>query len=362
MLELIAKLRGSPTSGLLSPAVEKVPTGGLDFAQLLLQARQEEQEARLEGQGEVENEADEEPAVQGESPGHPSVEQDEEEEEAQAGETAPAEEELAEEYEPLTLVAPVLMEPAEETTSGEEAQAPVPLAAAQKVELEARPTMAEAAPRGAWATERTSAPELAEPVEEEAFQVEVPLLQGEEESSVLELLNLSELLDPELVVEQAPAPLLARLQQAQPPGSAPAPGLDDLAQAVLPQVIRGLATLVRNGAAEMRLQLQPPDLGEIELRVRTSEAIVRGEMMVQHPQIKQLLESQMERLRAALAGQGLELEGFDVNVERHSRHSREQADGQPWGRPAAGRRIPAENSAPPSPPARLGNHQVDYLV
>ena len=41
----------------------------------------------------------------------------------------------------------------------------------------------------------------------------------------------------------------------------------------------------------MRLQLQPGDLGEIELRVHATEAIVRGEMMVQNPEVKAFRET-----------------------------------------------------------------------
>ena len=64
----------------------------------------------------------------------------------------------------------------------------------------------------------------------------------------------------------------------------------------------------------MRLQLQPADLGEIELRVRTAEAAVRGELVVSNPEVKQILEQNLGRLRDALAQQGLDLEGFSVDV------------------------------------------------
>ncbi len=187
---------------------------------------------------------------------------------------------------------------------------------------------------------------------------------GETEQS-FDLLSFSEMMDPELVVEKAPEQLIARLQQAS--GAASAPVIEEAAEVVLPQVIRGLATLVRNGAAEMRLQLQPADLGEIELRVRTSEGVVSGQMMVQHPEIKQLLESHMDRLRAALAEQGLELEGFDVGVERDAQFG--QA-GESWQQPdREGSGIPrggpgGEAVAVESGPQRVatGDHEVDYTI
>jgi hypothetical protein len=152
--------------------------------------------------------------------------------------------------------------------------------------------------------------------EEAVVLVAVPVAEADA-GSPLELLNFSELMDPDLMVEKAPDQLIARITQAA--NSAASPLQEELAETVMPQVIRNLATLVREGGAEMRLQLKPADLGEIELRVRTAGGVVRGEMMVQHPEIKQLLEDQVGRLKSELAAQGLVLEGFDVNVNRDPR-------------------------------------------
>ena len=154
------------------------------------------------------------------------------------------------------------------------------------------------------------------------------LTQGAERArGGLELLNFQELMDPEIQIE-AGDDLMERLQQALQTGNTAA--LDEAGEAVAPQIIRGLAALMRgNGVSEMRLQLQPADLGEIELRVRALEGIVRGEITVQSTEVKQLLETQMDRLRAALAQQGLELEGFDIEVADRA-PSEDTGDG--WGR------------------------------
>ena len=153
------------------------------------------------------------------------------------------------------------------------------------------------------------------------------LTQGAERArGGLELLNFQELMDPEIQIE-AGDDLMERLQQALQTGNTAA--LDEAGEAVAPQIIRGLAALMRgNGVSEMRLQLQPADLGEIELRVRALEGIVRGEISVQSTEVKQLLETQMDRLRAALAQQGLELEGFDIEVADRA-PSEDTGDG--WG-------------------------------
>ena len=127
----------------------------------------------------------------------------------------------------------------------------------------------------------------------------------------LELLNASEIMDPDLSIEKGVEQITTRITQA---ASGQAAVMEEMAETVLPQVIRSVASLVRAGGAEMRLQLQPADLGEIELRVRTAEAAVRGELVVSNPEVKQLLEQNLGRLRDALAQQGLDLEGFSVDV------------------------------------------------
>lgn len=189
-----------------------------------------------------------------------------------------------------------------------------------------------------------------------------PMANFAEAKSPLELLNFSELMDPDLVVEKSPDQVISRLSQAVATSTA-APLQEELAETVMPQVIRGLATLIRNGGAEMRLQLKPVDLGEIELRVRTAEGVVRGEMMVQHPEVKQLLDDQIDRLRTALASQGLELDGFDVNVDRDPRFARD-LDPVRQGRRTQRSETGGDDSSGREAPVAvsLGDHAVDFTT
>ena len=183
--------------------------------------------------------------------------------------------------------------------------------------------------------------------------------------NAFDMLSFNEMMDPELTMEQVPGQILDRIQQAMASGEAPV--LEELGDIMMPQVVRGLVALVRDGMAEMRLQLDPPDLGEIELRVRTTDGVVRGQMMVQHPEIKQLLEAQLNRLRDTLAQQGLELEGFDVGVApgEYFGNSDGFERGQGNARPGTGRARSLAGPAPeagPSVRALVGDHEVNYLV
>ncbi len=115
-------------------------------------------------------------------------------------------------------------------------------------------------------------------------------------------------------------PAMTRLQQAVG-ASFGGTLLEEATEVILPQVVRGLTAMARDAMSEMRLQLQPGDLGEIEMRVRAIEGVVRSEILVQHSEVKYLLESQVDRLRTALSEQGLEFAGLDVNLAQ---------DGNPW--------------------------------
>ena len=137
-------------------------------------------------------------------------------------------------------------------------------------------------------------------------------------------------MDPEVTGIDTGEGLMEKLQQALTANSTAQ--LDKVGEVVLPQIVRGLAALVRgNAASEMRLLLQPADLGEIELRVRAVDGLVRGEILVSRQEIKLLLESQLGRRRSALAEQGFELEGFDVTVA---------SDNQSFGDELTEQRIP----------------------
>ena len=181
-----------------------------------------------------------------------------------------------------------------------------------------------------------------------------------------DMLSPQELADVDVQVETEGGEMMERLQQALATNNVE--DLDELGRPVVPQVVRSMAALARNGVSEMRLQLQPADLGEIELRVRAVEGVIRGEVMVQNAEVKNLLDSQIERLRAALEAQGLRLEGFDVGVSDDGAFANgrdSDGAGHPFGRPLESDGDDPSTtlvSAVPRQPIRLSDDAVDWLV
>ena len=346
-------------------------TGGMDFAQMLQKVQEDRSELERMAEPEVASgkrplEAEEsqkrqtaETADRGEAVEEESPDGSEGDLQEEADEAPPQAQLSGGLQEEVVQIAPAVYEGAE----GEEEQAIQPLARWQIAATEAQGDGGREAESAA--AEQENMDEFTEAFAAPANTADVDGLPAVDEgANPLELLSFNEMMDPDLVVEQSPEQILTRIQQAAASNNMPV--LDEVADAIMPQVVRGLATLVRDGMAEMRLQLQPADLGEIEMRVRTMDGVVRGQMMVQHPEIKQLLESQIERLRDALQEQGLELQGFDVDVESDRQFNRfDQLPNRPRGAANSPASDAVEESiSQPSGPVRLSaeNGDVHYLV
>lgn len=356
MLELIT---GSGSTAVARGASgENKSANGLDFAQFLQEAQEGSERPRAEAQQQKKRSAElEVPEKEDVKPveSEAVVDGENDSEEVTEGE---------------------VLDDAAKTQAQNLAEAPVDEIAVEELSAEDGASLAEELD-SAWASstaaakgENTEATDGDDGEDVDVENVELPAVAlataPVETKGPLELLNVAELMDSDLVVEKSPEQIVTRIVQA---AGAQFPVMEEMAETILPQVIRGVASLVRAGGAEMRIQLQPADLGEIELRVRTAEAMVRGEMMVQNPEVKQLLEQHMDRLRAALAEEGLELQGFNVNVGDQSRFAREGEDQQERDRRQQGandNRESAEASATTAvgtaPPRRLDNGDMDFTA
>lgn len=247
--------------------------------------------------------------------------------------------------------------------SASNTQTPTPAPAPAPKGKTQTPTQGDPSPAEGAATDASAALNPGEaltldPAADEDPQA-VPAPPAEVPHAPANMLSFEEHLRPDLKAEVAPEPMLDQLQQAMN-----AALLDESAQLVMPQVVRGLTTLVSEGVSEMRLQLMPEDLGEIELRVRTSEGTVRGEMMVQNPEVKHLLDQHLDRLRDALQQQGLDLRGFAIGLSPDGRFAQPDRS-RHQGPSPNGTRPQAQDSSPePAAPVLTprGAKEVDYLA
>jgi flagellar hook-length control protein FliK len=83
------------------------------------------------------------------------------------------------------------------------------------------------------------------------------------------------------------------------------------------------ARITMNAAQDIKqvtIHLDPPELGTLELKLHVKDdQQTLVQVHVQHPQVKEALESSAHRLREMLADQGLELSEFDVQTDSDRR-------------------------------------------
>jgi flagellar hook-length control protein FliK len=89
-------------------------------------------------------------------------------------------------------------------------------------------------------------------------------------------------------------------------------------QSVLNQVTERLQTAFRSGSAqhEIRIQLRPESLGEVNLKIQINGDMVTAKIQVESQQVKQIIENNMQSLRNALQEHNLQSGSLDVSVDR----------------------------------------------
>lgn len=150
-----------------------------------------------------------------------------------------------------------------------------------------------------------------------------------------------------------PGPVVG-LRESPDVGPVRVPAIEQMARAVLNH----------DGApgrpTEIRLRLDPPELGMVRIHIRATEGGITAHVVVHEEATRQLLESQLHQLQRRLEAAGVALGRFDISREGagHGGHSRHDF-GQRFlpeedALPAPGR----VGSAPRKGPPRAGRLDV----
>jgi flagellar hook-length control protein FliK len=84
--------------------------------------------------------------------------------------------------------------------------------------------------------------------------------------------------------------------------------------AIMEQISSKLTSVIRSGSNEVRIQLRPEALGEVSLRIKMEGDVVFARIHVESQQVKEIVESNLQLLKDALAGQNLSSGAIDVRV------------------------------------------------
>ena len=82
---------------------------------------------------------------------------------------------------------------------------------------------------------------------------------------------------------------------------------------VADQIVKAIKIQVRDGIGEVRLRLQPEQMGEVHIALKVDRDRVSAVLQVERPELRAQMEGgQGQTLRAGLAAQGLQLEDLTV--------------------------------------------------
>ncbi len=102
------------------------------------------------------------------------------------------------------------------------------------------------------------------------------------------------------------------------------------------EVVQRAQILARGGGGEMRIQLNPPDLGQVNLRVVLEGGQVQVEMVTETQEAKKLLEKGVSELKSSLAAHRIHLDDVKIglsssvseNMERNFSNHQDQQQRQ----------------------------------
>ena len=93
-----------------------------------------------------------------------------------------------------------------------------------------------------------------------------------------------------------------------------------------------MVMMLQKGQTTMRLQLQPPELGQLRIDLAVDGRSVPATIIAENSQVQQILGSQGGDLKQSLADQGFHLDQFDVWVQgQHKQAAFDQSGGQNQG-------------------------------
>jgi flagellar hook-length control protein FliK len=105
-----------------------------------------------------------------------------------------------------------------------------------------------------------------------------------------------------------------------------------LGDGLMAQVLESLNLRTwRAGQRELRIQLQPPELGRVDMKIGLDNHQVVLKIHVENPFVKDLIENNLAQLRQSLQDQGLRMDQCAVTVSDHDRPGFGANDENPTG-------------------------------
>ena len=116
---------------------------------------------------------------------------------------------------------------------------------------------------------------------------------------------------------------------------------------IVNQIVDRIKIIVKPEQTSMELQLNPEELGKVNLTIQSKNGVMTAQFVVQNEMSKEAIESQMSTLKETLNQQGIKVDAIDVTVASYTFEQKGQADSQ--GQPEnqknqSGRKLSVEDA------------------
>ena len=91
---------------------------------------------------------------------------------------------------------------------------------------------------------------------------------------------------------------------------------------VLTQIVEKAVLNLKDSQSEIKINLKPEILGHLKMQISTSDSQVMLRILTETPLVKQIIETNISQLKAALQSFGLEIDECNVSVAHDSHQNR----------------------------------------
>ena len=142
---------------------------------------------------------------------------------------------------------------------------------------------------------------------------------------------------------------------------------------VTDQIVRSARLLSRNNTNQVTMRLDPPELGEVTVRLSSTGQVISGEIEVENQQVRDIVTRNMGSLREAFAREGIQIDQIEVSVDSRggtdtprdfSRPSSEDRENNPSPEDRQNQNRPSPEWEGPGPQQDLPQQDggVDFLA
>lgn len=88
---------------------------------------------------------------------------------------------------------------------------------------------------------------------------------------------------------------------------------------LMDQVSNSVRLTMKQGGGEARMRLYPESLGELKIELSVEDGVMKAKFLVDNAMVKDVIESNFDKLRDALTNNGLKVESFSVSVDQQNK-------------------------------------------